>query len=67
VRLHKATDNRTQPDGAHEMHSQGDSRMATDEHPLGDSSDFLGAMIEVRESFWDASGCMRCPSGLEDS
>jgi hypothetical protein len=57
---HYFIDNRTQPDGAHEVHSRGCSRMAADKHYLGDFSDFLEAMMEARKTFWDTSGCLRC-------
>jgi hypothetical protein len=57
---HYFIDNRKQPDGAHEVHSQGCSRMATDKHYLGDFGHFLEAMMEARKTHWDTSGCVRC-------
>lgn len=44
---HYFIDNRTHPDDAGEVHTQGCSRMATDTHYLGDSSAFLEAMMEA--------------------
>jgi hypothetical protein len=51
---HYFVDNRTQPDGAHEVHSVGCKRMASDKQYLGDFLSCEQAVFEARQVYWHA-------------
>jgi hypothetical protein len=57
---HYFVDNREQPDGAHEVHSVGCKRMASDKQYLGDFLSREQAVVEARKSFWQTASCVRC-------
>jgi hypothetical protein len=57
---HYFVDNREQPDGAHEVHSVGCKRMASDKQYLGDFLTRELAVIEARKEFWKIASCVRC-------
>ena len=64
---HYFVDNRTQPDGAHEVHSVGCKRMASDKQYLGDFLTCEQAVFEARQVFWHVGGCARCMEELTES
>ena len=47
---HYFVDNRTQPDGAHEVHAVGCKRMASDKQYLGDYLSCEQAVLEARKA-----------------
>ena len=57
---HYFVDNRAQPDGAHEVHSVGCKRMASDKQYLGDFLSCDLAVLEARKEFWNIASCVRC-------
>jgi hypothetical protein len=64
---HYFVDNRTQPDGAHEVHAVGCKRMASDKQYLGDFMSCEQAVFEARKEFWQTAGCVRCMDVLTAS
>ena len=57
---HYFVDNRTQPDGAHEVHAVGCKRMASDKQYLGDYLSCEQAVLEARQVYWHTASCVRC-------
>jgi hypothetical protein len=64
---HYFVDNRTQPDGAHEVHAVGCKRMAPDKQYLGDFLSCEQAVFEARQVYWHIGGCARCMDELTAS
>ena len=64
---HYFVDNRTQPDGAHEVHAVGCKRMAPDKQYLGDFMTCEQAVFEARQVYWHIGGCARCMDELTAS
>ena len=64
---HYFVDNRTQPDGAHEVHAVGCKRMAPDKQYLGDFMTCEQAVFEARQVYWHIGGCARCMEELTAS
>jgi hypothetical protein len=64
---HYFVDNRTQPDGAHEVHAVGCKRMAPDKQYLGDFMTCEQAVFEARQVYWPIGGCARCMEELTAS
>jgi hypothetical protein len=61
---HFFINNFAQPDGSHEVHLVGCSRMPTDKRYLGNFYSVSEALIEARKDFWQSSGCDRCAREL---
>jgi hypothetical protein len=61
---HYFVDNRTQPDGAHEVHAVGCKRMASDKQYLGDYMSCEQAVLEARQVYWHTTSCVRCMDSL---
>ena len=57
---HFFVDNRSQPDGAHEVHAVGCKRMASDKRYLGDLMSCEAAVFEARKEYWQIASCVRC-------
>jgi hypothetical protein len=64
---HYFVDNRSQPDGAHEVHAVGCKRMANDKQYLGDFFSCEVAVLEARKTFWQTASCVRCMDPLTAS
>jgi hypothetical protein len=64
---HYFVDNRSQPDGAHEVHAVGCKRMASDKQYLGDFLTCEVAVLEARKAFWQTASCVRCMDVLSSS
>jgi hypothetical protein len=64
---HYFVDNRSQPDGAHEVHAVGCKRMASDKQYLGDFFTCEVAVLEARKAFWQTASCVRCMDPLSAS
>ena len=52
---HYFVDNRSQPDGAHEVHAVGCKRMASDKQYLGDFLSCEEAVLEARKEYWQTA------------
>jgi len=57
---HFFINNYAQPDGSHEVHLVGCTRMPPDKRYLGNYYSVSEALIEARKEFWQSSGCERC-------
>jgi hypothetical protein len=57
---HFFIDNFAQPDGNHEVHLVGCTRMPADKRYVGNYYSVAEALIEARKEFWQSSGCDRC-------
>ena len=61
---HYFVDNRSQPDGAHEVHAVGCKRMASDKQYLGDYLSCELAVLEARKQYWHTASCVRCMDSM---
>jgi hypothetical protein len=61
---HFFINNFAQPDGSHDVHLLGCTRMPTDKRYLGNFYSVSEALIEARKEFWQSGGCERCAREL---